>query len=490
MRRRAATLIVISSYASAGINAVSGFLFVPWYLHAFGLPTYGAWLASGNVLALLGLLDGAVNQVAGQKLAETYGSGDRVAFARLAGAVLLLGLLTLVVLTVGLAGGATLIVSQLRFEAVDMRGLMLATFLAGLGGALSFLQVNLATLPLAWQRPMLPSLAVVSGQLLGLAVIAAGLWNGMGVAALGAGALVRGLVALLVTAVGLWHDWRVLQLPRPTLARGDLRTLLRTSLPMTGARFVSVLLNHSESALVALLLGAGAAGVLALTSRLYQLGGMLVQPIAGAASSGLAHLFGSGDTQRLRDVVRELLLTSSALAALFFVPVFAINEAVIGVWVGSEKYAGTFTDAMVLVAMLLTVRNGLVQVTLVAVGNYTLSLLCSVIELAVRLAVVFALATLVGVAAVPIATAVSSLTALVFVAARGAERFAWRGLMVTGVGTLMASIVVTVLVRVGLPRLAIDLSTWPRVVAFAAAVGVVTLLTTYVTSPVLRARLA
>ncbi len=489
MRRRAATLIVMSSYVSAGINAISGFVFVPWYLATFGLATYGAWLASGNILALLGLLDGAVNQVAGQRLAETYGGGDRQAFARLAGAVLVLGFATLAVLTLGLAGGATLIVSRLDFEGVDMPGLVMATLLAGIGGALAFLQVNLATFPLAWQRPMVPSLGVVAGQIASLAVIAGGLWSGFGVVALGAGALTRGLVATLVTACAVVYDWRVLGLPRPTLARGDVGAVLRSSLPMTGARFVSVLLNHSESALVALLLGSTAAGVLALTSRLYQLGGMLVQPIAGAASSGLAHLFGSGDRQRLREVVRELLQTSSALAALFFVPVLAVNASVIAVWVGSDRYAGLTVDALVLLSLLLSVRNGLVQVAVVAVGQYSLSLACSILELAVRLGVVFALAHVIGLAAVPLATVVSALVALVFVTLRGSGVLTWRGLVMTGSATLLVSVVCAAAMRLGLAYVTLDLASWPRVIAFGAVVGVVALAATYVTSPVLRARL-
>src|SRR4051794_23178269 len=88
-RRRAAAGNLLFNYAGLVLSVTKNIALVPLYLRHFDLSTYGAWLATGNVLGMLGLVDGGFGIVLSQRLASLWGAGDRERFASVAGAGLL-----------------------------------------------------------------------------------------------------------------------------------------------------------------------------------------------------------------------------------------------------------------------------------------------------------------------------------------------------------------------------------------------------------------
>src|SRR4051812_36959075 len=84
-RRRAAVGNLIFNYAGLVLSVVKNIALVPLYLRHFDLSTYGVWLATGNLLGILGLVDGGFGVVLSQRLASAWGAGDRRRFAEVAG---------------------------------------------------------------------------------------------------------------------------------------------------------------------------------------------------------------------------------------------------------------------------------------------------------------------------------------------------------------------------------------------------------------------
>jgi len=52
---------------------VKGVVLVPLYLHKFGVDVYGAFLASANVIGLIGVVDFGISAVLYQRLAAAWG---------------------------------------------------------------------------------------------------------------------------------------------------------------------------------------------------------------------------------------------------------------------------------------------------------------------------------------------------------------------------------------------------------------------------------
>ena len=77
----------IYNYLFNSINAIiviiNGIVMVPIYFHYMSVSTYGAWLATGNMVAMLGLLESGFSSVITQKMAAAIGANDTKKFANL-----------------------------------------------------------------------------------------------------------------------------------------------------------------------------------------------------------------------------------------------------------------------------------------------------------------------------------------------------------------------------------------------------------------------
>lgn len=73
---------------------------VPIYFHYMSVSTYGAWLATGNVVAMLGLLESGFASVITQKLSTAIAQKDEEKFRKLAGANILTAIFLAVVIFV------------------------------------------------------------------------------------------------------------------------------------------------------------------------------------------------------------------------------------------------------------------------------------------------------------------------------------------------------------------------------------------------------
>jgi len=97
-------------YVSIALALVSGVVLVPLYLRFIPLYLYGAWLATGNILAWLTVIDPGLSTVLQQRAGMAYGRRDVAELGSLlTGGVLLSGAIALLVLIAGLASSGFLI---------------------------------------------------------------------------------------------------------------------------------------------------------------------------------------------------------------------------------------------------------------------------------------------------------------------------------------------------------------------------------------------
>ena len=75
-RRRTTQWELFFQYLTIPLGMVSGIVLVPMYLKYIPQDVYGAWLATGNVLAWLTISDPGLSGVLRQRIAASYGRGD------------------------------------------------------------------------------------------------------------------------------------------------------------------------------------------------------------------------------------------------------------------------------------------------------------------------------------------------------------------------------------------------------------------------------
>jgi hypothetical protein len=73
-RKKSTFWNLVFSYSTILYGICSGLLLVPLYLEHIPIDLYGAWLASGNVLTWLTVIDPGISTVVTQRVGKSFGA--------------------------------------------------------------------------------------------------------------------------------------------------------------------------------------------------------------------------------------------------------------------------------------------------------------------------------------------------------------------------------------------------------------------------------
>ena len=408
-RRSAAKVNLLFASLNSSVVLASGLVLVPIYLRSFDLATYGAWLATGNVLSLVGILDLGLGLVLSQRLAEMAGRSDADSFSRTATAGLLLTLISAAAIVGVCFGVSSWVPRAVNAPPGQWNALAVAFRLAALGGAAVLVQMGLGAIAQAWQRSTAPGLASVLGSLLGVIVTVVALLLGCGVVSLGWGALARGVAGATLLGADTLKEWKARRLPMRWHASADMGTLVRATLPVFLGRAGGVALGNSEAALVSILVNPAAAAVLSLSTRLFSLSGMLLSPVGSAAFAGIARLSVEGGRDRVEKILGELFDLTGAVSGFLLGSLVALNPGFVALWVGPGRFGGLPLSAVACIAASLASRLGTGSLVLTALGLFRQTALVSVAEASARILLVFMLVPSLSILGMPVAAIASSL---------------------------------------------------------------------------------
>lgn len=402
-RRRGAAIALAGGYAGMVLLLVQGLVLVPLYLHYLGAGTYGAWLASGEVLGWLAVLDLGIAGVSSQRMAAAHGRGDHRVVADYFGtgvlmqAALAAGVVLLAVVAAPFVPGWV----QLTGPAADE--LASCFVVAGVATGLGLLANVVGALALSTQRMLFVHAATVGAGVLGLAVAVVLLLGEYGLWALALGMLVRsGSLLLAVSAHALYvlrHDLRQRARLHGATAREYLGFSGVAVLTMVG----NTAANRSDGVLIALLFGPETVTVYVLTRRAAEMLSMFLARIGGAVYPGFAHLVGSGNHARAGEVAGQVarlyFWTAVPATALYM----ALNRSFVELWVGPAQFAGQSLTVLVGLNVLVVGWASLVLYVNGAAGNITRAGVAVFVEAVARVGAALVLLSAAGLAGLPAA---------------------------------------------------------------------------------------
>jgi O-antigen/teichoic acid export membrane protein len=407
-RRRGAVLMLAGGYANLALLTVQGLVLVPLYLRYVGSELYGAWLASGDLLGWLALLDMGVAGVVTQRMAAAHGRGERAELGEYYATGLAVQAVLVAVLTALAAAAAPFIPGWLGIHGPDARLLSACFAVAGIATGVGILATLVASLPLAVQRMGFYTAASLASTLAGLVVTLWGLLSGAGLWALVWGMLARsGLLLLSVGAYAagvLRHEGARLRVRMP---------VLRELGSLGGATFLSMLGNTAvgrcDALLVAVVFRPELATVYVLTRRAAEIIAMFLARVGGAVFPGFAHLVGAGQLPRARQVLAQVDRGYLAVASLALALYMALNRTFMELWVGPAQYGGHLLTVLIALNVLLVGRAAVIVYLLGGAGDIRRSAHVIFAEAVVRVGATLALLYLLGVRGVPVAGIVTTI---------------------------------------------------------------------------------
>jgi len=341
---------------------VTGIVLVPLYLRNIPADLYGAWSASGNVLVWMTLIDPGLSVVLQQRVATAYGQQDRSAVSGwiVSGVWITIGI-ALLILLVGMATSFFFAGWMHLPPTIDQAALVHAFRWAVVGSALMVFSYSINSINQGLQSSLAIGLIFVAASLVRLILVIILLGFGLGLLAIAVPTAIMSLLLLCGNLIYL-H----VRLRNDSVALSWTPTRIRELaglISFTGmARFGSVLVNNVDLFLVARMLGPDNVNVLRFTRTGPDISRTIVERPFAAIQPTLAHLLGSGDVDRAREILLRLLRLSIWVLALCAGGFLVFNNEFVRLWVGTRFYAGNQVN------LLLTVSFAVAMITSLMAG--------------------------------------------------------------------------------------------------------------------------
>lgn len=390
-RRSATAWNLFFHYAAVVLAFVNGILLVPLYLTHIPLHLYGAWLASGNILAWTSILDPGFSTFLMQKTGAAYGAGDRRKVRDLfASGVVLSGGIAVLVAATGISV-APYVPGWLSLNlASDIASLHDAFVVAVIGTALMILAYTVTSV----NQGLLSSTGVgvisVSTNLVAIAATIIWLKEGWGLMALSAAIVIRG-GGFTLGNIG-YFVWRCIREIGWGFSLSQIGEILRLSGFSFIGRMGGLLSANIDAFVVGRLLGPEIVPVYVLTRRGPETVRMLLERPSTAVMPAVAHLSGEKDILKLQSLLLRLVRIMLWACGIFISGFVIFNDDFLRLWVGQALFAGHPVNMIICVSLgagaLITSMANLCF----AMGNIKGNSIISLIE-----GCVFALAITVGV---------------------------------------------------------------------------------------------
>ncbi len=368
-RRRTTQWMLVFHYVSIALALVSGVVLIPLYLRFIPLDLYGAWLATGNILAWLTVIDPGLSTVLVQRTGVAYGKGDVAELsALLTGGVLLSGVISLLVLVAGLASSRFLI-GWLNLSTTPGIGVVEQAFiLATVGSALMIFSFGLTTFNQGLQGSLGIGLVFVTTMIVSLALTVVLLYRGVGLLALPIGLIVRG-VGLTIGNAGylLWRSGG--EKLRYRFSVQGIRTLAKLSSYTFLGNGARVIATNLDAFVLTRYLGPEVTPVFMLTRKAPDTSRMFLERPAIAFMPAVSSLVGAGETERARAVLLRLLRMILWLMGLIAGGLWVFNSDFVGLWVGSELFAGGVVNLAIVLSLVITVIINTLSSLCFSLGN-------------------------------------------------------------------------------------------------------------------------
>lgn len=395
----------LGGYVITGVMIVQSLVLVPMYIHFIGLKLYGLWLATGGILAMLGVMDMGMGNLLVQRVAQAYGQQD----FRKAGEYFVNGLAVYFLLASALVGVGMLFSYNLTKvlkeiggdEALIRQCFQLAVMVMGL----SFINECLRGFTQALLRPLYTSLALAGARIVGLVTTLIMLYRELGLWAIPVGMLVAEGIALLLNLAQSVPLFRSLG-ARVALNWVQIKEYMQIGGLLFASRLGHALSRDADPLLITLFMRAEVTAVYIVTRKAADVVFQLLSVILASANGSFSHLAGTGDVGRIGIVAAQLLTLVFFVGLVGFSSYAALNTGFVTLWVGSDFGLDQGVIVLIAAAYLINGLRNMVLTMLNAIGEFNYSSRLVLIEGLIKTSLTALFLMWLGISGVPLALAI------------------------------------------------------------------------------------
>lgn len=357
------------NYYAIAFIIVWGVLLVPIYLKYIPLGTYGAWLATGNIVAWLTVVDPGISDVMRQQVGRAYGAGETQKLNEYLSSGTLLSLIAcLIILIAGLAS-KNLIIDLITIQDLNsITTIKNAFILSVLGSSLLIFSFGF----IAFNQGLLSSVGIgliyVVATVASLVINVVLLIRGYGLISIPISLNIRALGLIAGNIVYIFWRYSQESLRFRFSINGFFPLARLVGFNILG-RLGNVMSTQIDTFLVARYLGAEVAPILNLTKKGPELSRMFVERPPIAMLPAITNAWASGEYNKVRTNTSRLFIIVIWMIGLIIAGFIIFNKSFVSLWVGQNLYAGNSINIFICFGILLTMVASITSNIYFALGN-------------------------------------------------------------------------------------------------------------------------
>lgn len=356
------------NYSSILYNVIIGILLVPLYLKYISADEYGAWLASGNIIIWMSLLDPGLSGTMQYKIAHALGNNESKKIGVLIGNSLIVGIIFFITLCICAVFVQYYITTWLDISKFDNLRFLNALAFTSLSTSLMMFSFTIAGINMGLQSSLGIGIIFTLMNILGIISTVYFLMNGYGLLAFGYSGMIRAVVYLSGNLLYLYCRV-IVEKYKVVIDRSGLKELVS----LLGYNFIGKTAGTLQSRVFDFLI-AKFVSFNAVTSFRISLSApdncklILVRPTV-SISPILSKSHGSGDLEEIKYRLKQMVFFFLWVSAFIFSAFFLFNEVFVQLWVGKEFYSGPIVNVLICIMVLLASFSDILSQFVWAMGE-------------------------------------------------------------------------------------------------------------------------
>lgn len=333
---------------------VNGIIMVPLYLKYMPLSTYGAWLASGNVIGLIGVVESGFSTVITQKMAVAYALNEKEQFGRLATANFVVAFLMAFIIFLGGLAFCNFIPNWINAEGRIHQELKWAILISSLATASTILFSLVGVIPQVIQKTFFVGVINTLSIILGLSVTFFSIINDVGIVSIALGYFTRSFTNFIATSIHVKGLWVQYDLPPLRYSAQVVKELINACILPFVAKLSSTIVNNSQNFIIANTISPASAAIYEITSKIVTVIRMFVNMMNGSVMSSFALIFANEDINYQKESYKKLSVVFFTLLFSGMLFSYLFTQPIIHFWVGDDKFGGYLLLGLIILASLTT----------------------------------------------------------------------------------------------------------------------------------------
>lgn len=373
------------------------------------MSVYGAWLASGNLMAMIGLFGGGFAGVITQKMAEAISRGEKQHFLELAGANIMTAAIIAVLIFSTAMIVSSFVPSIVNIEMEYAFDIQTAFQVSALATSLAVFVSLFGAFPQVWQETRQVGIINVFVNILGILATVVTLLLGFGVVSLPLGYLVRAVMNLLLQGVWIISYWKKNEPRSPIFKWSTIPYILKENALPFAANIGGVLVNHSQSLIIASFMTPALAAIFDITGKVAMCLFNFLAMAKGSFFALLSLTFGKGDTTESSRVSNTIIQYYSIFMTAIIVYSVLFSKTIIHYWVGLDKFGGDWLLLVIVLSMAVTQYRGMLNDFLFSGGQIARSAKYDIASMCIYMVILFATIHFINAYSIPVSMFVTNI---------------------------------------------------------------------------------